>query len=63
MRRKQMNVVALGALLAVPAVALGGGSTTYSGEGTTEPQAKIELKITNGDERKVTKVTVREAAV
>jgi len=44
-------MAAIGVLSAVSAFALA-SSTTYNGEGTSDSQAKIELKITDGDKRR-----------
>ncbi len=49
MRQGIAKAAAIGALAVVPAVALA-DSTTYKGEGTSDPAAKIELRISDGDE-------------
>ena len=58
MRQGIAKAAAIGALAVVPAVALA-DSTTYQGEGTSDPAAKIELRISDGDDRKVKKVVAR----
>ena len=59
MRKRQLNAAALGLLLAVPAMALAGDSTTYEGNALGDPDAKIELKITDGANRDVLKVVAK----
>ena len=59
MRNKTLSAMALCALLMVPALALA-NSTTYEGEGRSDPRAKVELKITNGDDREVKKVIAKK---
>lgn len=59
MRRNMWKIAGLATLLAVPAVAFA-DSTTYNGEGTSDPQATIELKITDASERRVVKVVARK---
>ena len=54
MRQGIAKVAAIGVLAAVPAVALA-DSTTYT-DPSTDADASIELKITDGGERKVKKV-------
>jgi hypothetical protein len=58
MRRGIAKVAAISVLAVVPAVALA-DSTTYSGAAFGDPLATIDLKITNGSDRKVTKVVVK----
>jgi hypothetical protein len=59
MRRNSLTIAGIAVLLAVPAVALG-SSTTYDGEAIGDPQARIELKITDGSDREVRKVIARK---
>ena len=61
MRQGIATVAAIGVLAAVPAVAFA-DSSTYKGEGVGDPEATIELKITNGDERRVKKVIAKGIA-
>jgi hypothetical protein len=58
MRQGIAKAAAIGVLAAVPAVALA-DSTTYEGAAFGDPEATIELKITDGSNRKVTKVIVK----
>jgi len=51
-------VVAASVAGVLAAVALG-SSTTYNGAALTDPDATIELKITDGDERRVKQVIVK----
>ena len=57
MRRNALKMTGVALLLAVPAVALA-DATTYSGD--IDGSASIELKITDGDDRKVKKVVARK---
>ena len=58
MRQGIARAAAIGALAVAPAVALA-DSTTYEGEGTSDPAAKIELRISDGGDREVKKVIAR----
>ncbi|MDQ2676562.1 MAG: hypothetical protein M3Y34_07105 [Actinomycetota bacterium] len=58
MRRGIAKVAAIGTLVAVPAVALA-DSTTYT-DASIDGTASIELKITDGDDRKVKRVVARK---
>ncbi len=59
MRQGIARAAAIAALAVVPAVALA-SSTTYEGKANGDPQAKIKLKISDGQDREVKNVVARK---
>lgn len=59
MRRTHVSALGIAVFLAVPAVASGGAATVYEGDANGDPQATIELRITDGSDRKVVKAITK----
>lgn len=57
--RQGIAIAAVAIVAGVLAAVALGSSTTYNGAALTDPAATIELKITNGDERRVRQVIVK----